>query len=185
MILLGVTAQQEAVVFQHVGQGQGQRRDVGRGAGHDTVGARAGQQRADGQAQLVQQAGGDELAQQARPAFGEHPLVTTLGQRVHGRFQVHGIRARHDDIGPFGELGAAPGRRLGGGDDDRAGVRRGRGDQAAARVEVEPGGDHRDRRRRRPAFPQVAPELARAHRRVPLGPYGRGAHHDDVSQRAQ
>jgi hypothetical protein len=111
--------------------------------------------------------------------------VTALGQRVDGRLQVHGLLARHDDIGPFGQLGAAPGRRLGGGDDDRAGVRRGRGDQAAGRVEVESGGDHRDGRSRRPAFPQVAPEFARAHRRVALGPDGRGAHHDDVSQRAQ
>jgi hypothetical protein len=167
-----------------VGQGQGQRRDTAR-AGHDAVSARAGQQRADGQAQLVQQAGRDELTQQAGTAFGEHPLVTALGERVDGRLQVHGLLARHDDISPFGQLGAAPGRRLGGGDDDRASVRRGRRDQPAVRVQVEPPGHYRDGRGRRPACAQVVPELTPAHGRIALRPYRRGADHDDVGQGAE
>jgi hypothetical protein len=120
-----------------------------------------------------------------RPAFGEHPLVTAVGQRVDGRVQVHLFLAGHDDIGPLGQLGAALGRGQGGGDDDRAGVRRGRCDQAAVRVQVETGGDHRDRRRRRAALPQVAPELVGAYRRVALGSRRRRADHDDVGQRTQ
>ena len=184
MIFDDVTAQEEAVVLQDVGQPERQR-PGGDGAGDDPARAGAGQQRADRQAQLIEQAGRDQLAQQLRAAFGEQPPVTAIGERVHRCVQVHGLPAGHDDIGALGQLGAALGRRCGGGDDDRAGVRRGRRDEPARRIEVEPGADHRDRRCRRPAFPQVVPELAAADRGVALGPHRRGAGHDDVGQRAE
>jgi hypothetical protein len=52
MIFSGVPAEQEAVVLQDVSQGE-RLRGGGLLAGQDPVRARAGQQRADGQAQLV------------------------------------------------------------------------------------------------------------------------------------
>jgi hypothetical protein len=168
-----------------VGQGQRLRRDGRRRAGQDPVRARAGQQRADGQAQLVQQAGPGDVGQQARAALGEHPPVAPLGQRGDGRLQVHGLLASHDDLGRPAQGGPAVGRGLRGGDDDRAGRRRGRRDQAAGRVEVEPRADHRDRRGGGPARPQVRPELVPAHRGVAFGPDRRRADHDDVGERAE
>ena len=95
-------------------------------------------QRADGQAQLVQQARLEQLGEQVRAALGEHAAVAAFGQRTDGGLKVDGLLAGHDDVRVCGQLGAAIGGRLGGGDDDRAGVRRGRGDQRAVRVEVEP-----------------------------------------------
>src|ERR1017187_2952811 len=57
MVFPGVTAEQETVVFQHVGQGQRQRLGGGarawrRSAGHDPARARACHQRPARQAQL-------------------------------------------------------------------------------------------------------------------------------------
>jgi hypothetical protein len=61
--------------------GQGQRQRLG-GAGrasHDPVRAWAGQQRADRQAQLVDQAGLDQPSEQVRAALREHPAVAAFG----------------------------------------------------------------------------------------------------------
>jgi hypothetical protein len=107
VIFSRVAAEQEAVVFQQVGQGEGHRRDREHGAGHDPARARARQQRADGQAQLVQQAGSDQPGQQVRPSLGEHAPVAAVGQRAEGRLQVHGLLAGHDDIRLPGQGGAA------------------------------------------------------------------------------
>ena len=76
-------------------------------------------------------------------------------------------------------------RRAGGGDDDRAGVRRGSGDERAVRVEIEPPADHRDRRRRRSALPEVTPQLLRPGRLVLLLADRGRADQDDVAQRAE
>jgi hypothetical protein len=151
MIFSGVPAEQEAVVLQDVSQGERLRGGGGLLAGQDPVRARAGQQRADGQAQLVQQARRGDLGQQARTPLGEHPPVAALGQRADGRLQVHGFLSGHDDVGPLFQGGAAVGRGLRGGDDDRASRRRGHVDDRAGRLEVEPRGDHRDRWGRGPA----------------------------------
>ena len=155
------------------------------GAGHDAVGAGAGHQRADGQAQLVQQASLDQLSQQVRAALGEHPAVAAFGQRVHRGREIDGVLARDDDLRVPGQLVPPGGRGAGRGDDDRAGVRRGRGDQRAVRVEIEPPGDHRDRRRRRPPVPQVTPQLLWPGRLVLLLADRGRADQDDVAQRAE
>jgi len=151
MVFPDVPAEQEAVVLQDVGQGERLRDGGGLRAGQDPVGARSSQQRADGQAQLVQQARRGDLGQQARTPLGEHPPVAALGQRGHGRLQVHGFLSGHDDVGPLFEGGAAVRRGLRGGDDDRASRRRGHVDDRAGLLEVKPRGDHRDRRSRSPA----------------------------------
>jgi hypothetical protein len=131
-----------------VGQGERLREGGGLRADQDPVRARASQQRADGQAQLVQQARRGDLGQQARTPLGQHPPVTALGQRGYGRLHVHGFLSGHDDIGPLFQGGAAVGRGLRGGDDDRASRWRGHVDDRAGRLEVKPRGDHRDRRSR-------------------------------------
>jgi hypothetical protein len=79
MIFSDIPAEQETVVFQDVGQGQRQRLGPGRGAGHDPVRARAGQQRADGQAQLVDQVALDQLAEQVRTPFRQQAPVAASG----------------------------------------------------------------------------------------------------------
>jgi hypothetical protein len=184
LIFSGVPAEQEAAVLQHVGQGERLGRS-GPVTGHDPFRARASQQRADGQAQLVQQAVRGELSEQARAALGQYPPVAPFGQRGDGRLEIDGLLAGHDDVGQPLQRGPPVRRGLGGGDDDRAGRRRGRGDEPAGRVEVQPPADHRDGRGGRPARPQVRPELVPADRRVALGPDRPRAHHDHVGQRAE
>jgi hypothetical protein len=120
-----------------------------------------------------------------RASLGEHPRVAPPGQLCDRGLQVDVLAAGHDHVRVLGELGAAVRRRRVAGDDDRARVRRGTGEQTASRVEVEARAEHRDRRCRRPAVPQVAPQLARADRRVALGPRGRRADQDDVGERAE
>jgi hypothetical protein len=168
-----------------VSQPQRQRTVRGLGAGHDAARARTRHQRADGQAQLVEQVRREELGQQVRASLGEHPRVAAPGQLCDRGLQVDVLVAGHDDVRVLGQLGAAVRRRRVGGDDDRARVRRGTGEQAAGRVEVEARADNRDRRCRRPAVPQVAPQLARSDRRVAFGPRGRPADEDDVGERAE
>ena len=120
-----------------------------------------------------------------RASLGEDPLVAALGKGLDGGPQVDVLVAGHDDVRAGGQLGAAVWRRRAAGDDDRARVRRGIGEQAAGRVEIKARADDRDRRRRRPAFAQVAPQLAGADRRVALGAHGRRADQDDVGERAE
>jgi hypothetical protein len=149
MVLPGVTAEQEAVVLQDVLQGHRHRRGGLQGAAHDAGRPRADHQRAGGQAELVEQAGLHQLGEQVRAALGEYPLVAAVGQRGHGGLEVDGGVARHDDVAVPGEFGAAVGWRLGGGDDDRPGVRGSLGDETAARVITAIGGVG-DRSARRP-----------------------------------
>jgi hypothetical protein len=149
------------------------------------VRARAGHQRADRQAQLVDQVGLDQPSEQVRAAFREHPPVAAFGQRGDGGLQVDGLIAGHDDIGVRFQRGADFLWRLGSGDDDGAGIRGSGGNERTRRVQVEPRGDHRDRGSRRPAGPQAGPELLRPGRLVVLGPNGGRADHDDVGERAQ
>jgi hypothetical protein len=165
-----------------VGQGEHLRRHDGRRPGQDPIRARPRQHRSDGQAQLVQQVGRGDMGQQMRAALGEHPAMAALGQRGDGRFQVNPLLAGHDDLGGPVQGGAPVGRGLRGGDDDRAGRRRGRRDEAAGRVEVKPRGDHRDRRGGGATRPQVRPELVLAHRRVALGADRGRPHHDHVGE---
>ena len=108
-----------------------------------------------------------------------------LGQLTDRGLQVNGLVAGHDDVRVPGQFGAPVRRRLGHSDHDRAGVRRGRGDQRAVRVEVEPPGDHGYRRCRRPAVPQVTPQLPGPGRLVLLLADRGRADQDDVRQRAQ
>jgi len=70
-----------AVLGEHVGEpesvaGLGGDPARRRGAGHDPPGPGPGQEGADGQAQLVQQARLDDLVQQVRAALGEDLPVT-------------------------------------------------------------------------------------------------------------
>ena len=185
MVFSEVPAEQETVVFQDVGQGQRQRLGSGRGAGHDPARARAGHQRADGQAQLVDQVGLDQLAEQVRAPFRQQAPVAASGEGAHGGLQVHGLVAGHEDVRVRFQPGTDVLRGLSGGDDDRAGVRGSGGDQGAVGVEVQPRADHRDRRGRRPAGPQGAPGLLYPGRLVALGPHSGRADHDDVSERAE
>jgi hypothetical protein len=105
-------------------------------AGYDPVRARARQQGADGQAQLVQQAGRGQPGQQVRPALGEHPPVAAIGQRADRGGQVDGGLARRDDVRVPRQLGPQVLRCRSAGDDDGARVRRGFGEQPALGVEV-------------------------------------------------
>jgi hypothetical protein len=168
-----------------VRQGQGHRAGREFLAGQDPVGARARQQRADRQAQLVQQAGRGQLGQQVRSALGEHPLVAAIGQRADRGVQVDGGLAGRDDVRAPRQLGPQVLRRRGGGDDDGAGVRRGLGEQRALGVEVQPRADHRDRGSRGPAVAQVRPAPAPPRGPVALGPGRARADHDDVGERAE
>ncbi len=79
-------------------QGKGLRAGRERVAGHDPARARTRQQRADRQAELVQQAGRGQLAQQVRSALGEHPPVAAAGQGGDGGSQVNGSLACGDDV---------------------------------------------------------------------------------------
>ena len=74
-----ITAEQETLVFQHVGEGQPGQPGLG-AALHDPARGPAGQHRADRDAQLVQQTGRGELAEQVRPALGQDPPVAPVGQ---------------------------------------------------------------------------------------------------------
>ncbi len=105
MIFSGVTAQEEAVGVDDVGQGQRQRVIRDQGAGHDAAPGVAGQQRADGQAQLIHQVGRDELAEQVRTALGEQPLMTAFGQRTERGLQTDGFLSGHDHVGVPGQFG--------------------------------------------------------------------------------
>jgi hypothetical protein len=153
-------------------EGQRQRTVLRPGACHDAARDRAGQQRRDGQAQLIEQVRGEELGQQVWASLGEDPLVAALGKGAGSGLHVDVVLARHDDVRAGGQLGAAVRRRRAAGDDDRARVRRGIGEQAAVRVEIEAHADHRDRRCRRPPFAQVTPQLAGANRGITLGAHG-------------
>ena len=130
-------------------------------------------------------AGLGQLGEQVRAALGEHPAVAAFGQRVNRRPEVDGVLARDDDLRVPAQLVPPGGRGAGRGDDDRACVRRGRGDERAVRVEIEPPGDHRDRRRRRPALPQVTPQLLWPGRLVLLLADRGRPDQDDVAQRAE
>jgi hypothetical protein len=185
MVFSDIPAEQEAVVFQDVDQGQRQRFGPGRGAGHDPLRARAGHQRADSQAQLVDQVGLNQLAEQVRAPFRQQPPVAASGEGADGGLQVHGLVASHDDIRDRFQPGPDVLRGLGGGDDDCAGVSGSGGDQRAVGVEVKPCADHRDRRGWRPAGPQGAPGLLYPGRLVALGPHGGRADHNDVGKRAE
>src|SRR5271166_5880517 len=81
MIFLEVTAEEEAVVFEDVGQGQRQRRGGGEGAGHDSARARARHQRADGQAKLVHQPGLQQLGELVRAYSGTSVMRRLAGSR--------------------------------------------------------------------------------------------------------
>jgi len=125
-----------------VDQGEGQRFGHRR-SGQYAGGTGAGQQRGDGQAQLAEQAGVDQLGQQARAAFGQDVLVAPVVQRRDHRLRVDGHLPGDDHVGVPAHRGPHILGGPRGGDDDRAGHRGSIDDQRTRRVQVQAGGDDR------------------------------------------
>src|SRR5215472_18103755 len=94
----------------------------GRWAGHDPAGLPGGQQRARGQAELVDQTGGGELTDESRSTLGQDARITEVDERGDRRGDVDGIRTSLDYPGMRGQRGLPLGGRCGGRDDD--GLRR-------------------------------------------------------------
>src|SRR5262245_33411532 len=68
------------------------------GAGEDPPDPVADQQRTDGQAELVEQAGRGELAVEARAALGQHRAGAGVAKGAEGAAQVHPAVARHHHV---------------------------------------------------------------------------------------
>jgi hypothetical protein len=88
---------------------------------HDPPGVRAGQQRAHGEAQLVEPARAGDMAEQVRPALDEDAAVAALGQPVQRDRAIDHRLARDQHVG--GARRRGPPRRWSqfGGDDDGPG----------------------------------------------------------------
>ena len=152
---------------------------------HDPARGPAGQQRADRDAQLVQQPGRGQLAQQPRAALGQDPPVATAGQGPERRAQVGVLVTRDDHFGALTGPVTGAGRCRLGSDHDGARVCRGRGQQRAVQVQVQPGGEHRDGRRGRAPGPQPGPAGGHPGRPVSFRPGGARADQDHIGQRPE
>src|SRR5215472_13148871 len=178
-----VAAEEEAVGLDDVSQRHRPRRE--RGAGGDAERAGAGQQRADGQAQLIEQPGRRHLAEQVRAALAEHPAQAPVPQRGHPLPEVHDKVARHDHVRYPGHRGAPVGGGGGAGDHDRPRVWRRVGKQRRPEVQLERAADQRDRRCPGPAGAQAGQRRTPAGGLVLLGARGARADKDHVRQGAQ
>jgi hypothetical protein len=65
----------------------------------DQAGGATDQQRAEGQAELVHQAGLQQARQQPRTAFAEQPLQPALGELPDGVGEVDRVVAGHHHVG--------------------------------------------------------------------------------------
>ena len=158
---------------------------TGSGALDDPPGPAARQDRADGHAQLVDQAHGGELAEQVRAALGEDLPVAPAGQRADRRRRRHLVLAADDHVGAPGYLRALVRGRGFRGDHDGAGPGRGPGQQRALRVQVQPRAQHRDGRGARTARAQRGPARRHPGRAVRLGPGRTRADQDHAGERPQ
>src|SRR5262245_50646393 len=90
--------EERAVLLAHRPQPHARRRGEP-AAGEDPTDPVAHHQRTDGQAELVEQAGGGELAVQARAALRQHRGSAGLAQREQRAAQVHAAVTGHDQLG--------------------------------------------------------------------------------------
>src|SRR5690606_40109869 len=88
-------------------------------SGGDPPGAGAGQQRRDGQAHLVDQVGGGQLAEQVRASFAEDVAQAPLAQQPQGQRQVGRLVPGGDHVGGGRQGLAAVGGRRGAGEHHR------------------------------------------------------------------
>ena len=152
---------------------------------HDARRAAAHQQRAEGEAHLVDELGLGQLAEQVRPALAQHLGEAQLGQLRERIGQVDGGVAAHEHVGDGGERRAALLGRGGAGHDD--GPRARLGEEGMLRPHIEASRDHgQPRLRRQPVrlTPRGIHGLE-AQSAVALGAHGAGGHEHDVAQRAQ
>src|SRR3954468_22498217 len=91
-----VTQEQGVVLAQDVSQREaGERRPGWEHGDGERVSAHHGR---DGQAQLVDVAGHDQLAQQARPALAQPPLLSAGHQLSEQVVGLHRLLARHEHL---------------------------------------------------------------------------------------
>ena len=131
--------QQQAVVLEEAGQAQGARPPATAGptaARADEPAARSG---GEGEAPLVDEVGGEELAVEGGPALAQHHAGRGRRGR-RGPPEVDLVVAGHHDLGHRLERGAPVGGAGGAGEHDRRRRRR----TAGRRVEVAGAGHHRD-----------------------------------------
>jgi hypothetical protein len=149
--------------------------------------SRTGQYGGKRQAQVVEQPAADDVGQQARATFAQDAGQAAAGQCRLRRLEVHGVVARHDDVGDAGQRGAAVRGGGGAGDDDRSRVRGGLRDQRGGRVQVERAADQRQRGSGRPTAAQSErrPAGRGPGRLVALGACRAGPDEDHVRQAPQ
>src|SRR5450756_2747049 len=95
-LLREVPAEQEAVLRERLSQGHPPR--GGLRARDDPTRSRAGQGRAEGHGELVEQPVRGDLAEQVRASLAEHPAKAAGGQGVESLPEIDVLLAGHDHV---------------------------------------------------------------------------------------
>ncbi len=151
----------------------------------DPPGQAAFHQRADGQAELVEQIRCHQLPEQRRAALDEDKAMPGSRQRCDHRRRRCRLRASDDHLGGPGCRRAPVSRRGLGRDHDRRGQASPGRQQRPVEIKIKSPGRDRDRRGGRPTLAQLRPRLAGANLSVMFGTCGACAHQDHVGHAPQ